>query len=103
MYELTILYNHPEDAEAFDKHYREVHAPLAQKTPGLIRYTMNFCEPGPDGSKPEHHLIAVLSWDSKDEAMGALRSPEMKAATKDLPNFAAAGANMVFGETELVV
>lgn len=103
MYQLTVLYSHPEDPAAFDRHYREVHAPLAAKAPGLTSYTMNFCEPGPDGSQPPYHLIATLAWDSKEALLDALGSPEFKAAGDDLPNFAAAGAQLVFGQTETVV
>ena len=102
MYQLTVLYNHPEDPEAFGKHYHEVHAPLAKKAPGLTNYTLNWCEQGPDDSQPPYHLIAVLTWDSKDALLAALGSPEFQAAGADLPNFAAAGAQLVFGETETV-
>lgn len=102
MYQLTVLYNHPEDPEAFGKHYREVHAPLAKQAPGLTNYTLNWCEPGPDGSQPPYHLIAVLTWDSKEALVAALGSPEFQAAGADLPNFAAAGAQLVFGATDTV-
>src|SRR3954469_8671629 len=66
VYQLTVLYHHPEDPAAFDKHYDEVHAPLANKLPGLLRYTIPRPVPGPDGSKPAYHLVAVL--DFEDEA-----------------------------------
>jgi uncharacterized protein (TIGR02118 family) len=102
-YQLSVLYNHPENPEAFDKHYREVHAPLASKAPGLTSYTMSFCGPGPDGSQPPYHLIATLTWDDKDALGAALASPEFKAAADDLPNFAAAGVQLVFSEVETVV
>jgi uncharacterized protein (TIGR02118 family) len=98
-----VLYNHPEDPVAFDKHYREVHAPLASKAPGLVSYTLNWCEPGPDGSRPPYHLIALLTWESQETLGAALVSPEFKAAADDLPNFASAGAPLVFGRTETVV
>jgi uncharacterized protein (TIGR02118 family) len=103
LYQLTVLYNHPEDPAVFDRHYREVHAPLAKDVPGLQAYTLNFCEPGPDGSQPPYHLIATLTWESKEAVLSALGSAEMKAASEDLPNFAAAGAQLVFGATETVV
>jgi uncharacterized protein (TIGR02118 family) len=102
LYQLTVLYNHPEDPDAFGKHYREVHAPLAAKAPGLTSYTLNWCEQGPDGSQPPYHLIAVLTWDTKEALFGALGSPEFQAAASDLPNFAAAGSQLVFGDTETV-
>jgi uncharacterized protein (TIGR02118 family) len=102
LYQLTVLYNHPEDVAAFDRHYREVHAPLAAKAPALTGYTMSFCETGPDGSEPPYHLIAALTWATKEDMQAALGSPEFKAAADDLPNFAAAGAQLVFGANESV-
>ncbi|WP_028924780.1 EthD family reductase [Pseudonocardia acaciae] len=103
MHQLTVLYNHPEDPAAFDKHYRDVHAPLAAKAPGLAGYTVNWCQPGPDGSKPPYHVIATLTWDTEESMKAALRSPEFKAAGADLPNFASAGAQLIFGPTDRVV
>jgi uncharacterized protein (TIGR02118 family) len=103
LYQLTVLYNHPQDPEAFNRHYREVHVPLAAKAPGLTSYTVNYSEPGPDGSPPPYHAIAILTWESKAAAQAALGSPEFQAAAADLPNFAAAGAQLVFGETETAV
>lgn len=103
MHQLTVLYNHPADPAAFDRHYREVHAPLAAKAPGLASYTVTWCRPGPDGSEPAYHLIAVLSWETEEALKASLASPEFQAAGADLPNFAAAGAKLIFGESESVV
>jgi uncharacterized protein (TIGR02118 family) len=36
-----VLYDRPDDPEAFDRHYRDVHIPLARKIPGLRRYTVS--------------------------------------------------------------
>ncbi|WP_366927661.1 EthD family reductase [Aeromicrobium sp.] len=41
MHRLTIQYGAPVDPEAFDSHYRDVHAPLALGVPGLRRLTAN--------------------------------------------------------------
>jgi len=101
--QLTVLYNHPEDPAAFKKYYREVHAPLAAKAPGVSGFTVTWCEPGPDGSQPPYHLIATISWASKEAMLGTLRSPEFKAAGDDLPNFANAGVQMIFGATDTVI
>ena len=37
MIKLIALYKKPADVEAFEAHYREVHLPLVQKVPGLVR------------------------------------------------------------------
>src|SRR5258708_35500610 len=38
---LIVIYDQPEDAEAFFKHYEEVHMPLVKRTPGLQRLRLN--------------------------------------------------------------
>jgi uncharacterized protein (TIGR02118 family) len=97
VYQLTVLYHHPEDTAAFDKHYAEVHAPLAAKMPGLQRYTYAKPGPGPDGSQPAYHLIAVLDFADEAAFGAAMGSAEGQAANADLPNFAAAGATILVG------
>jgi uncharacterized protein (TIGR02118 family) len=103
MYQLTALYSHPEDAAAFDKHYRDTHAVLASKLPGLRQFRMNWPAPGPDGAKPSYHLIATLFWDSEEEFQAGMSGPEGKAALDDLPNFAAAGVDILTGPADPVV
>lgn len=97
MYQLTALYNHPEDPAAFDKHYTEVHAEIAKKIPGLLRYTISHPGADPEGNKPPYYLVAVL--DFADEAsFGAGMSGEHgQAAVADLPNFAGAGVTLLTG------
>ena len=56
MFQLTALYNQPEDPAAFDRHYDNVHAALAMKLPGLQRFAINRPGPDPDGNP----LSAVL-------------------------------------------
>lgn len=103
MFQLTALYSHPEDPAAFDKHYREVHAVLASKLPGLRRFTMSWPAPGPDGAKPSYHLVAALYWDSPEELQASFASPEGEAAMADLANFAGAGVDILSGPAEAVV
>ena len=102
MYQLTALYSHPEDPAAFDKHYREVHAVLAAKLPGLQRFTISWPAPGEDGAKPSYHLVATLVWDSAEDLQASFASPEGEAAMADLSNFAGAGVDIVTGPAEVV-
>ena len=39
MHRITIQYGAPADVEAFEKHYTEVHIPLASKLPNLRRFS----------------------------------------------------------------
>jgi len=103
MYQLTALYSQPVDPAAFGKHYREVHAPLAAALPGLTSFTLTWCGPGPDGSAPPYHLIAVLQMESEAAMQAALGGPVGAAAVADLANFAGAGVKMAFGDTDTVL
>jgi uncharacterized protein (TIGR02118 family) len=86
---LLVQYGRPTDPAAFDTHYREVHVGLAQKIPGLQRFTI--AHPTPLGGEAPY-LVAELDFES-EEAFGAgMGSPEGQAAAADLENFASGGA-----------
>lgn len=88
-FQLTALYHHPDDVEAFDRHYDGTHAVLDAKLPGLRSFVV--CRPGPDadGNQPPYHLVAVLTWDSPEAMQASLESDEGKAAVADLQQWGA--------------
>ena len=101
MFQVIVLYNHPEDPAKFDEYYDGVHAPLAATIPGLQRYTVTRPGPGPDGTRPPYYLVAVLEYES--EAAYGASTPEGRAARADLANFAMAGATVMAGPAGSVV
>ena len=102
-HQLTVLYHHPDDVAAFDRHYETTHAPMAGKLPGLRSYTVCRPGPGPDGSRPAYHLIAVLTWDSEEALQAGMGSPAGQEAVADLGNFAQAGVDVMTGPVHGVV
>src|SRR5437763_14957219 len=91
MMRFLVLYNKPADPEAFDRHYRDVHIPLANKLPGLRRYTVSKnLSPGRGGDG--FYLVAELDWDDTAAMQAAFASPEGKAAAADVPKFASGGS-----------
>lgn len=96
-YQLTALYNHPEDTAAFDEHYDGIHAPLAGKMPGLRSYTVSRPGPDADGNQPAYHLVAILAWDDEAAFTAAADSAEFQAAVADLGTFAGAGVAIMTG------
>jgi uncharacterized protein (TIGR02118 family) len=100
MYQLTASYAHPEDPEAFLEHYRTKHAPLGREFPKARFFGWTICETA-DESRPPHFLIAVVQWDSKEDALAALASPAGQAAVADLANFAGAGVDIDLGELQV--
>ncbi|WAL69070.1 EthD family reductase [Amycolatopsis cynarae] len=76
------LYKAPADPEAFDRHYREVHIPLARRLPGLRRYRVGRDAAPVRGDSP-YYLIAELDWDTMDDLRTAFASPEGRATAAD--------------------
>ncbi|MFI7702835.1 EthD family reductase [Nonomuraea sp. NPDC049480] len=76
------LYETPADPAAFDRHYREVHVPLARRLPGLRRYVIGRDPAAVRGGAP-CYLIAELEWDTLEESHAAFASPEGHATAAD--------------------
>ncbi|TYP86848.1 EthD family reductase [Blastococcus xanthinilyticus] len=94
VHRLVVSYGQPADPAAFDTYYREVHAPLALRQPGLVRLTYGHARPL-DPRQEGPYLVAELDFDS-EAAMGeSMASPEGRAAGADLANFATGGVTLV--------
>ncbi|WP_248928899.1 EthD family reductase [Paenibacillus hamazuiensis] len=85
MVRFLVLYTEPNDIEAFENHYREVHIPLAKKLPGLRHYSLSHNTVPIRGGDP-YYLVAELDWDSMEEINNAFRSPEERATGEDAGN-----------------
>ena len=95
MAKLLVLYKPVADPVSFDRHYFDVHVPLAKKIPGLERYEVSSGPvSGPDGAS-SYHLVATLEFESMNSLQQAMGSTEGRAAAADLANFATAGADML--------
>lgn len=95
---LIALYKKPQDTKAFDDHYFNVHAPLAEKMPGLRHVEYNRVTASPMG-EPGYYLIAELTFDSLEDLNAAMASEEGKAAAKDLMGFAGNLVQLLISET----
>lgn len=100
MAQLVVTYLTPSDPAAFDVHYRDVHAPLAHKIPGLRRFETNDGPVITPEGPSDVHLIAILHFDSLADIAAAFASPEGQAAAADVANFATGGASMLMYETK---
>jgi len=98
MVKLIALYKKPEDAAAFDNHYREIHTPLAMKMPGLRKLEVQRVVGTPMGTEAPFYQVAEMTFDSLDAVKAALASPEGKAAGKDVMGFAGKIITMMLAE-----
>ncbi len=99
MVKLVALYKKPADVDAFEKHYKEIHAPLARKMPGLKRLEVSHMTGSP-GGEPKFHMMAELYFDDNSAMMAALGSEEGKAAAKDVMGFAGDVIHMMFADVD---
>lgn len=99
MVKLIALYTRPDDPAAFDTHYREVHAPLAARMPGLRRMEVNRVTGSPAG-EPRYYQVASLYFDDMAALKNAMKSPEGQAAAKDVMGFAGKYLHMMVAEVQ---
>ena len=88
MARMVVIYRTPKDVEAFDRHYFEIHVPLAKKIPGLRKYEVsNGPITAPVGTY-DVYLIGTLHFDDLAAIKEAFASPEGQAAGADRRLFA---------------
>lgn len=93
MMKLVVLYNPPADPEAFDKHYFDVHMPLAEKLPGLVK-----AEVGKVAGGNPYYVVTELWFESMDAFGAAMGSDIGKEVAADVANFGQAGSDTLLVE-----
>jgi uncharacterized protein (TIGR02118 family) len=83
MARMIAIYRTPKDSEAFDKHYYEVHIPLAKKLPGLIKYDVAKSPIISTTGHTDTYCIGTLHFDSLDAIKTAFACPEGQACAAD--------------------
>ncbi len=69
--------------QLFDKHYFEVHIPLAKKLPGLIKYDVGKSPIISTTGHSDTYCIGTLHFDSLDAIKTAFASPQGQACAAD--------------------
>jgi uncharacterized protein (TIGR02118 family) len=82
-----VLWGPPQDPEAFNRHYQEVHIPLARTLPGLRRYTLSRNVVPVRGRDP-WYLVAELDRDDTSSLTEAFDSPVGQATAEDMAHLA---------------
>ncbi|TPN76031.1 EthD family reductase [Mesorhizobium sp. CU2] len=68
---MLVIYKTPTDPEAFDRHYFEVHIPLAKKLPGLRRYDVSRRPIIKRSAGEMPYLVGTLYFDSLADMQSA--------------------------------
>ncbi|HUR93826.1 MAG TPA: EthD family reductase [Gemmatimonadales bacterium] len=100
---VTVIYNTPKSAAAFEKYYSETHLPLVvskQQEIGFTKAELTKFTSTLDGKKPTFYRQAELYFNSRDDARKGMATPGFKAVGEDLAKFATGGLlGMVAEET----
>src|SRR5664279_1869088 len=74
MAKMTVIYKTPKDIEFFEKHYFEVHVPLARQLPGLLTYEINDGQIISTTGHSDTYRVANLYFESMEAMMNAFKS-----------------------------
>jgi uncharacterized protein (TIGR02118 family) len=99
MVKLVALYKIPENIEDFEKHYFEIHMPLVEKMPGLLKSEVSKLSPIP-GAENKYHMMAEMYFEDMDKLNESMASAEGRAAGKDIMGFAKDYVFMLLGEVQ---
>jgi uncharacterized protein (TIGR02118 family) len=94
---LVALYSQPEDTDAFDAHYRDVHAPIVARYPNLVSVRLTKAD-GIGGRPPAFYLMAEMSFATRADLDEALASDAGRESGRDLRNFAGAGVSLFIAD-----
>lgn len=103
---MFLLQKRPDmSREAFRRHWRDTHAPLAAQLPGIRRLVLNHPLRDAAQGTPAYDGIAEQWYASSDAVRVALSSPELQTALADGPNFLDMDAlrMLVLEEEELAI
>jgi uncharacterized protein (TIGR02118 family) len=96
---LIALFNVPDDPDAFDAHYRDVHTPIVQRYPNLR--DLRLSKPAGVGGRPApYHLMAEMAFDTAADLDAAMASEAGAESARDLRNFAGAGVTLFIAPDE---
>ena len=83
MARMVVIYRTPKNVGAFDRHYFEIHVPLAKKIPGLRKYEVSDGTIITPVGDPDVYRIGTVHFDDLAAIKRAFASPEGRAAAAD--------------------
>jgi uncharacterized protein (TIGR02118 family) len=98
---VTVIYNQPKSAAAFEKYYWATHVPLVgqkQAEVGFVSAELTKFDATLDGKKPNYYRQAMLWFKDMAELEKGIATPGFKAIGDDLAKFATGGLIGMIGE-----
>ena len=95
---ITITFGPPRDADAFERHYVDVHAPLVRALPGLLAYEYGRALTNFDESPADAFWVVSLTFDDEAAMRTAFASSDGQKTIDDMPNFITGSMHSVVSE-----
>ena len=101
MVKAVVLYGPPEDPEAFERYYADIHTALAQAIPGAAAIrSRSGLRRRPTAVRFPTSASPELTFEDMDALQAGLGSEEGQAAVNDVANFATGGVTIFFAELD---
>ena len=84
---MLVIYKTPADTAAFDKHYFDIHIPMAKRLPGIRKYEVSR-GPITKMAGEDVYLVGTLTFDSLDAIKAAFASEVGAECAADRKRFA---------------
>jgi uncharacterized protein (TIGR02118 family) len=88
MAKMLVIYKTPADPAAFERHYHDIHVPLAKQLPGLRRYEISRPPIANVLQGETPYRVATLYFDSLEAIRTAFASEVGRACAVDRRKFA---------------
>jgi len=73
----------PGEEGEFERHYWDVHVPLAAAIPGTVSLTLTRTDEGLEDAEPSYYRVAETVFESKEALAAAMRTPQWEALRAD--------------------
>ena len=100
MVKLVVMYRPPQDADEFERRYRNEHIALAERIPGLTSLTLSRVIGTMGGSPAPYHRVAELTFPDADALAKGGASPEGQAAVQHAAEIGTGGLDTLIVEVE---
>ena len=97
---ITIIYDNPVDAAAFEAEYAREHVRLARSLPGLDHLETSRVWPKEDGSATPAYRMVDMYFPDYDTASAAVTTPEAGALFASVTTLATGGLRVLFSDIE---
>jgi len=85
---MVVVYRKPKDADAFERHYFEIHVPLAKKLPGLRKYEVSRGPIISPSGATDTFMVATLHFDNMAAIRNAFATDIGQLCAEDRRKFA---------------